>query len=404
MTREINMSRQPASFRPIARPGFIACTLFAMALVYSFSFGKALAQSGTPLSDSTALYARVVRTAHSSDHAMNDRIIISVTAPHGDESEEDLYAGDVKTGFHLAGSIKDVSFKEGLCCGTLYELPQKVGALEAGTLLWAGSIGGKSKTTPMRIGIYSSRDGAETWHYLSDCAVARAPRASAGGLWEPEFTIAADGALVCFYSDETQPHHSQLLNQVRSHDGVHWSAPEHTVALENPAARPGMPVVTRLKPNLYFMTYEICGTAGCSAFSRTSTDGWNWGDAADAGRKIVSETGQYFEHAPTNTRIVLPNGKTELVAVGQMLIEADGSTSKLNGQVLFLNDTADGSGPWHTMKAPVAVPEAYDNYCPNYSSPLLPLQHGQEILEVASRYADKVCRMYYGTGAVPVRK
>jgi hypothetical protein len=86
------------------------------------------------------------------------------------------------------------------------------------------------------------------------------------------------------------------------------------------------------------------------------------------------------------------------------LIEADGSTSKQNGQVLFLNDTADGSGPWRTMKAPVAVPEAYDNYCPNYSSPLLPLQHGQQILEVASRYVGKVCRMYYGTGAISTQK
>ncbi len=398
------MIRQSTIFRSIARPSLTVCTLLAVALIYFFCFDKAVAQSDTSLSESTALYARVVHTAHSSDHARNDRIIISVTAPHGDESEEDLYAGDAKTGFHLAGSIKDASFKEGLCCGTLYELPQKVGALEAGTLLWAGSIGGRSKTIPMQIGIYSSTDGTASWHYLSDCAAARGPRASVGGLWEPEFTIAADGALVCFYSDETQPHHSQLLNQVRSYDGVHWSAPEHTVALVDPAARPGMPVVTRLKQNLYFMTYEICGTAGCSAFSRTSPDGWSWGDAADAGRKIASQTGQYFEHAPTNTKIVLPGGKTELVVVGQMLIEADGSTSKQNGQVLFLNDTVDGSGPWHTMKAPVAVPEAYDNYCPNYSSPLLSLQHGQEILEVASRYADKVCRMYYGTGAVPAHK
>ena len=398
------MGRQPAILRSIARPGFTAGALLAMALVSFFSSDKALAQTDTPLSESTALYARVVRTAHSPDHARNDRIIISVTAPHGGESEEDLYSGDVRTGFHLAGSIKDASFKEGLCCGTLYELPQKVGALEAGTLLWAGSIGGTSKTVPMHIGIYSSTDGAATWHYLSDCAVARGPRPTTGGLWEPEFTIASDGALVCFYSDETQPHHSQLLNQVRSYDGVHWSAPEHTVAIVDPAARPGMPVVTRLKPNLYFMTYEVCGTARCSAFSRTSPDGWNWGDAADAGRKIVSQTGQYFEHAPTNTKIVLANGKTELVAVGQMLIESDGATSKQNGQVLFLNDTADGSGPWRTMKAPVAVPEAYDNYCPNYSSPLLPLQHGQEILEVASRYADKVCRMYYGIGAMPAQK
>jgi hypothetical protein len=397
------MGCQPAVPRSIVRSGVTVGTLVAISLIAFWGTGKAPAQSGTPLSESEALYARVVRTAHNSDHVRNGRILISVTAPRSGEFEEDLYAGDAETGFHLAGSIKDVSFQEGLCCGTLYELPQKVGALKSGTLLWAGSIGGKSKANPMHIGIYSSTDGAASWHYLSDCAVARGARASVGGLWEPEFTVASDGALVCFYSDETQPHHSQLLNQVRSYDGVHWSAPEHTVALADPAARPGMPVVTRLKPDLYFMTYEICGTVHCAAFSRTSPDGWNWGDAADAGRKIVGENGQYFEHAPTNTKVVLPNGRTELIAVGQMLIEADGSVSKQNGQVLFLNDTADGSGSWRTMKAPIAVPDAYDNYCPNYSSPLLPGRNGRTILEVASRYANGVCRMYYGTGAISVK-
>jgi hypothetical protein len=33
------------------------------------------------------------------------------------------------------GEITDPEFGSGLCCGTLHELPQQVGALQAGTLL-----------------------------------------------------------------------------------------------------------------------------------------------------------------------------------------------------------------------------------------------------------------------------
>ncbi len=354
-----------------------------------------------PLGEGTALYARAIRTARNPDAGRNGKIVVSVTAISDTGSEAMFYTGDAASGFRPLSSIRDPSFAGGLCCGTLYELPQKLGSLEAGTLLWAGSVGLSSRTAPMRVEIFASRDGGQSWTYLSGCAATKQPRAVAGGLWEPEFTTAADGALVCFYSDETQPGHSQVIGAVRSLDGVHWSPPVSTVAVADPKGRPGMPVVTRLRRNLYFMTYEACGVAACAVFSRTSPDGWRWGDPLSLGSELVSATGSHFAHAPTNTPIHLdpalgPAGDG-LLAVGQMLVEADGSVSKRNGEVVFLNRTPDGSGPWEILPAPVPVPEAFDNYCPNYSSPLLPSPDGKTLLEFASRRSGGVCRMYYST-------
>ena len=359
------------------------------------------ADAATPLSANTALYARVLRTAHNPDPAKNGRVIVSVTAFSGAVGEEDFYTGDQANGFQRLGSVQDASFAGGLCCGTLYELPSPVGNLAPGTLLWAGAVGQNAANVPMRLEMFASEDGGGSWRYLSDCATASGPPARVGGLWEPEFAMASDGGLVCFYSDETQPGHSQVIEQTRTYDGTHWSAPVPTVAFPAQAGRPGMPVVTQVPGGLYFMSYEACGTAACMVYSRTSADGWHWGDPSRPGTKVVDARGRFFEHAPTNAVVALGGGRLGLLLVGQVLMEANGSVSKENGQVVFLNGSSDGSGLWQSFSAPVAVPDAYDNYCPNYSSPLLPSPDGSRVLELASDYAGGVCRMFYGTGAVP---
>jgi hypothetical protein len=113
----------------------------------------------------------------------------------------------------------------------------------------------------MVLKIYKSADQGATWSYLSNYAAASSPRSVAGGLWEPSFTIAGDGALVCFYSDETQPNHSQLLNHTRSYDGVHWQAPTYVIASNIPQDRPGMAVVTVAERHVLHdsRTLRACG-------------------------------------------------------------------------------------------------------------------------------------------------
>jgi hypothetical protein len=40
------------------------------------------------------------------------------------------------------------------------------------------------------------------------------------------------------------------------------------------------------------------------------------------------------------------------------------------------------------------------DFCPNYSSPLLPSADGTRLLEIASDWDGDVCKPYYATGAI----
>ncbi len=363
----------------------------------------AFGQSQTELSNATGLYARVLRLSHNGDASMNGKIVASVTAFPNGAAEEDVYTSADGVTFSSTGTVKDADFSEGLCCGTLYELPSQVGAMSPGTLLWAGSVGQSSTTKPMQIKIYQSADQGSTWSYLSNCATAATPKSIGGGLWEPQFEIADDGALVCFYSDETQAGYSQLIHQVRSYDGINWQDSYFTVASTIQADRPGMPVVTKLPSGTYFMTYELCGPAACTVFSRTSADGWNWGDPTNMGNKILTGAGQWFEHAPTNAWAASATSSSgTILVIGQVMLNSSGTVSSGNGVTIFTNHSPDGSGPWSTMPAPVHIPDAYDNYCPNYSSPMLPSTDGASVLEFASDYVGTTCTMFYATGPIAV--
>ena len=377
------------------------CLLGALALQGS----PALAQR-TALSASETLYPRLVRLSHSS--AGKGRIVASVTSFPSGHGEEQIFASDDSgRTFSRVGTINDADFAKGLCCGTLYELPQAVGALDAGTLLWAGSVGGDTPGAPMQIKIFQSVDRGATWTYLSNCLTATVNR-SAGGLWEPEFTIASDGSLVCYYSDETQAGHSQVLRLTRSTDGHVWSAPTDVVSSGVAADRPGMAIVRRLLSGHYFMTFELCGPAACTVFSKTSADGLAWGSATDVGTRVETDDHRWLLHTPTNAWAAVPgltNGR--IFVIGQIVANAAGIAPG-NGQVVFYNDSADGSGPWRTLPAPVQInaPPTTSNVCQNYSSPLLPSEDGLTLLGLATDYdvvaGVRSCKTFYAAAATTV--
>jgi hypothetical protein len=355
-----------------------------LALIAGLLFAPTSAQAATGqlLRDDTGLYPRVIQLA-------NGRILASVVTFVGNaDGIGAIYEStDAGKSFTQVGTVEDpeAADGQGLCCATLYELPKPVGAMPAGTLLWAASVGASDR--PMSLRIWKSNDVGRTWSYLSSCATASNDR----GLWEPEFSIAKDGKLVCHYADETDPAHSQKLMQVRSSDGVTWTDPTPTVASPTVAHRPGMPVVRRLPNGTYLMSYEICGQGGqydCAAYTRRSPDGWNWGSPGTITR---TADGKYFTHAPTLA--VAPNGN--LLVVGQILQNRDGSVAAGNGKTLFVKS---GNGAWRPIPAPVAVTAPYNNYCPNYSSPLLVSPDSKRVLELASDYDNGICKTYYATG------
>ena len=340
-----------------------------------------LAATGTHLPEST-LYPRLVRLHHGPGPLQN-----SILAKTGNKLYRSLDEGHT---FTYLTTVPTDGLSEGdpgagnrdankeRCCSTLFELPRTLGRYPAGTLLYAGSF--FSGGIPA-VEIYTSPDQGLHWTYLSTPIKAGDDH---HGLWEPEFTVTRDGALVMFVSDETDPCCSQKLVQRRTHDLVRWGSQQDTVASKSQKDRPGMAVVSRLPGGAYFMSYEVCGpVAHCQVFSRRSADGWNFGDPTNFGTRAETATGQYLVHTPAN--FLTPTG--DLLLIGQMLYERDGTVSPQNGKLLFLRPAAAApAAAWSTRPAPVEVPTAYDNYCPNYSSALLPVENGSRLLELASDY------------------
>ncbi|ESQ90147.1 hypothetical protein ABAC460_10375 [Asticcacaulis sp. AC460] len=374
------MKTQPK--RPLACLLPIGCLL---------AFAPAFAQTGTPLDEGTAMYPRVVRQEASAAKPL----VASVTAFEGGAHADIFRSDDDGKTFRKVSEIRDPDFSTGLCCGGLYSLPVAVGALKAGTLLYAGSVGQGVDDKPMHLKIHHSDDGGATWSYLSTFYTAPVQR-KGGGLWEVEFMITADGRLGCLFSDETVSGHSQILQQSLSSDGVHWSAPKAIVQLAPPGDRPGMPVVSRLSDGRFFMTYEICGPAhNCDVYSRYSVDGVDWGDPADAGQSLMTPEGFTLRATPTHA---LARGSGKLVVTGQRVYR-NGVHQPDAAVTLFIDDSGTGVGPWRMTPAPVDVRDipADGNVCQNYSSPVLASEDGASVLSIVTDYVDGKCKARFGT-------
>ena len=299
--------------------------------------------------------------------------------------------------FTRVGGIDDPILNTGNCCATLYQLPRALGALPAGTLLWATSVGQNSPTNYMSIVMWASTDLGRTWQRESTVVTASVPRTCGGtscGLWEPELSMLDDGTLVCHFSDETSAAHSQYLVERRTSNGIDWSASSPTVAPSDEAGRPGMATVRRMPNGTFVMSYEVCGTDACNVHVRSSPDGWSWGDANDLGAIPTTVDGRFFRHAPTLAFDPTIGANGRFFLVGQLAI---GGTAAENGSILLAN-TESATHGWYELDAPVPVPDAYDNFCPNYSSPLLPLDGGLAVLEIATRYDGTACDAYFARG------
>jgi hypothetical protein len=389
----------------------VACVVLAVAGCGGGSSASSPSASGTGVATGTVQpttigktpiagsgwYPRVIRLSHG-PAATNGKLIASSDVGSGIDaagapSHPLFQSVDNGATFTPFGTVAAAPGSGELCCSTLFELPVAVGDLPAGTLLSAGSY--LSGNTPA-IEIYISRDQGATWKWYATPVIRGAGKTR--GLWEPEFSVASDGALVMFWSDETDSCCNQKLAQIRTYDGKTWKDLSNTVAAPTYNPRPGMARVSKLPNGHYFMSYEICGTQQqCAVYSRTSTDGWNFGPPSSLGTEITSTTGQFFEHAPSNVWTPKGGGNGELILVGQELHEANGSVSASNGQLLFVNQAVDGTGNWSVAPAPVPVPTAYSDPCPNYADTLLPSADGSELLQLAGDYTgSKTCQIYYG--------
>ncbi|GAB2781892.1 sialidase family protein [Streptomyces daliensis] len=355
-----------------------------------------------PLQQGTGLYPRAIRLRHSG--AANGHVLASTVTFRGADGLGAIHEStdDGRT-FRRVGDVADPAAADGKgqCCGTLYELPRRIGDMPPGTLLWAASTGqDEDDGRRMSVRVFKSTDVGRSWSYLSTVATARGEGGGAG-LWEPEFSLDAHGRLVCHYSDETDPAHSQKLVAARTSDGRNWTGHHATVASVPEPDRPGMAVVRRLPDGTFFMVYEICAPSGkyrCVVHYRTSEDGWDWGDPAGLGTRPETADGHYFAHTPNLAwapEAGNPEGK--LLLIGQAAHTRDGRRVPGERREMWTNSDG-GKGPWQEKKAPVPVRSTKLDHCPNYSPSLLPSADGRRVLEIATDYDGGVCRPYRAMG------
>ena len=101
------------------------------------------ASAATLLSPAPAFNGRVVRLEHASRPEERQWLVATALAPAGGKHANVYLTDRGNAPFRQIGEISDPAFGSGLCCGTLYELPQQVGSLQAGTLLWRRPSGRK---------------------------------------------------------------------------------------------------------------------------------------------------------------------------------------------------------------------------------------------------------------------
>ncbi|MDX8048397.1 exo-alpha-sialidase [Lentzea sp. BCCO 10_0798] len=353
---------------------------------------------------SPALAAQVLLTGVESRHPHAIRLEHGthrgsiLVALHGFHVVNVLRATRAGKKFRQIGTFTDEVSAHATCCGHLYELPRQVGEMPAGTVLWAGSVGLRHEGLKARI--WRSDNAGETWQHLSECARAM----PGGGLWEPDLSVDARGRLNCYFADETHEQHSQYIGRSVSADGVLWSGKEKVVALSAGWLRPGMPQVKRLPTGDFYMMYEICSQPDqyfCEAYHRSSPDGVNWGDPTWHGTRPTTKDGRYFAHTPSIT--LAPNGTSRgrVILMGQMLMSADGKVDPGNGRTVFVSENGGRDG-WYAVPAPVAVPGARDDNCPNYHPSGVASLDGGELIGFASDFAaNGGCHTSWATSSLP---
>lgn len=367
-----------------------------------------------------ASYPRVIRLAHSG--ASNGTLLATFSHSGVGTSKASfpIYTStDDGQSWSAApiGTVTDTVHGWDLDGPTLYELPQAEGSLPAGTLLASGTAWNHNDFTQQSVEVFVSTDHGATWSYRSSCASESGTANTQGhGIWEPEFAVASNGSLVCYFSDErpSSNNYNQVLAHVVSTDGgATWGSEVYDVAVQDNVQRPGMTDVVKLPNGSYAMTYEDCKNGfdpdtACSVYIKTSTDGLSW-NPGSLGSLVQTSDGRHFLHTPQLAWTPAGGANGTLLVSGQRLVHGnDGAiTVQVESGSVLLANTNLGVGSWTETTAPVVVNPtggygAGETPCPGYSSPILPSASGTSILYLAGTHlSNGKCEVRFGIDVAP---
>ena len=241
----------------------------------------------------------------------------------------------------------------------LFELPCQIGEMPEGTLLLAACSIDAAHASRSCLQLYRSYDIGQTWEQFSTLVSSGA----SNGVWEPFLLVLPDGRLACYYSDYSEnEQHSQKIVMKISEDGVNWGETIDLIALEDQTLRPGMSTVALMNDGRYIMTYEMCDAddpdCGNAVHYRFSTDGIDWGDPADPGVKLVTDTGAVPGSAPYIAYVpgYGENGLLLVTAVFQ-------TPAQSKGNIVYVNDRMGDPDAWRAW----FLPKNYRNQVGGYS-------------------------------------
>ena len=237
----------------------------------------------------------------------------------------------------------------------LYELPQAVGDMPAGTIVLAGNLVPDDQSSS-RIVIYKSSNIGSSWEYVSTVDVGgpfdydRSPESTTSTIWEPFLYMDDYGHLVCAFSDERLKNQGvlQSLSLRYTSDGVTWSDESNIVAITNKNDRPGMVTVSKMKNGKYIATYEVVNRPSYDqnssvVYCKFSDDGLNWNES-DLGILVKTADGQCLGSSPY-VKWVDAGGPNGMVIIGAKWVVNSAGDIQEGGQNLFVNYNF-GEGDW----------------------------------------------------------
>jgi hypothetical protein len=277
----------------------------------------------------------------------------------------------------------------------LFEIPQDLPGLRAGTILCAGSSIPKDLSSTELL-LFKSEDGGKRWEFVSSvikgggagptipvAAINIESKDSLGQsqnpVWEPFLQVDNKGRLLCYYSDEgfKQKGYNQLLAHKISVDGgKSWSDPVIDVAIADSVKRPGMIVTAKLPDNSWIMVYEVVNIPGYPVYCRFSNDGESWGDPKDLGTRITDSSNGYFMSG-TPYVVWSPSGGPN----GTVIVSAKGTIENglMTGEGLMFN-TNLGKGSWKFKKTMVQYNAKL--HPGGYSRSMIVMDSGKKILHL----------------------